>query len=146
VLPRDTVLVSTPAGVSLSDLALGTRSTSAAWEPMPGDTVLLTPFDLFLEGSEVELYYEVAGVTEGAAYRHEIAVSRLKGETGVAEQRPVVTLGFEEPAGDTLLRSHRVLQLARLKPGRYLVEVRLRAPGGGSLARRRELRVVRPPS
>jgi GWxTD domain-containing protein len=147
VLPRDTVLVSSPAaGVTLSDLALGTRSTSAEWEPAPGDTVLLTPFDLFLEGSEVELYYEVAGVAEGAAYRHEIAVYRLKGETGVAEPRPVVTLGFDEPAAGALLRSHRVLQLARLKPGRYLVEVRVQAPGGGSLARRRELRLVRSPS
>ena len=64
----------------------------------------------------------------------------------MAEQRPVVTLGFDEPAADTLLRSHRVLQLARLKPGRYLVELRVQAPGGASVARRRELRVVRPPS
>ncbi|HEU4473179.1 MAG TPA: hypothetical protein VFR72_00005, partial [Gemmatimonadales bacterium] len=144
VLPRDTVLVSRPiGGLTLSDLALGTRSTSAAWQPTPGDTVRLTPFDLVPEGSEVELYYEVAGVTEGAAYRHEIAVYRMKGETGPAETRPVVTLGFEEPAAGPLVRSHRVLQLARLRPGRYLVEVQVRPPGGVTLTRRRELRVVR---
>jgi GWxTD domain-containing protein len=147
VLPSDTVLVSRPVGgLTLSDLALGTRSTSAAWQPTPGDTVRLTPFDLFPEGSEVELYYEVAGVTEGAAYRHEIAVYRMKGETGGAETRPVVTLGFEEPAAGPLVRSHRVLQLARLRPGRYLVEVQVRPPGGVTLTRRRELHVVRPPS
>ena len=144
VLPRDTVLVSRPiSGLTLSDLALGTRSTSAAWQPTPGDTVRLTPFDLFPEGSEVELYYEVAGVTEGAAYRHEIAVYRMKGEAGPAETRPVVTLSFEEPAAGPVVRSHRVLQLARLRPGRYLVEVQLRPPGGVTLTRRRELRVVR---
>jgi GWxTD domain-containing protein len=144
VLPRDTVLVSArPGGLTLSDLALGTRSTSAVWKPTPEDTVRLTPFELFPEGSEVELYYEAAGVTRGATYRHEIAVFRLKGESGAAEERPVVTLGFDEPAADTLLRSHRVLQLTRLRPGRYLVEMRLRGPGGESVTRRRELRVVR---
>jgi GWxTD domain-containing protein len=144
VLPRDTVLVSRPVGgLTLSDLALGTRRTSATWEPTPRDTVRLTPFDLFPEGSEVELYYEVAGATEGAAYRHEIAVYRMRGETGVAETRPVVTLGFEEPAAGPLVRSHRVLRLGRLRPGRYLVEVQVRPPGGDALTRRRELRVVR---
>jgi hypothetical protein len=105
--------------------------------------VLLTPFDLFLEGSEVELYYEAAGATEGAAYRHEIAVFRIKGQPGVAERRPVVTLGFDERAAGPLLRSQRVLQLARLKPGRYLIEVQVRTPDGDSVARRREFRVVR---
>jgi len=147
VLPRDTVRVSGPGpALSLSDLALGVRGASARWEPVPGDTVLLTPFDLFLEGSKVELYYEAAGATERAPYRHEIAVFRIKGESGVAERRPVVTLGFDERAAGPVLRSHRVLQLARLKPGRYLIEVQVRTPDGRSVARRREFRVVRPDS
>jgi GWxTD domain-containing protein len=144
VLPRDTVRVTGPgSGIALSDLALGVRGASARWEPTPQDTVLLTPFDLFREGSEVELYYEAAGVTEGAPYRHQIAVFRIKGEPGVAERRPVVTLGFDERAAGPLLRSHRVLRLGRLKPGRYLVEVRVDTPDGQPVARRREFRVVR---
>jgi GWxTD domain-containing protein len=147
VLPRNTVRVAGPGpGLSLSDLALGVRGASARWEPTPRDTVLLTPFDLFLEGSEVELYYEAAGATEGAQYRHEIAVFRVKGEPGAAERRPVVTLGFDERAAGTLLRSHRVLRLARLKPGRYLIEVQVHERGGKPIARRREFRVVRPDS
>ena len=63
---------------------------------MPGDTVLLTPFDLFPEGGEVELYYEAAGAIAGTSYRHEIAVFRVRGEPGAVERRPVVTLGFDE--------------------------------------------------
>jgi hypothetical protein len=144
VLPRDTVRVTGPgSGIALSDLALGVRGASARWEPTPADSVLLTPFDLFREGSEVELYYEAAGVTEGTSYRHEIAVFRIKGEPGVAERRPVVTLGFDERAVGPLLRSHRVLRLARLKPGRYLIEVQVHGPDGQPVARRREFRVVR---
>ncbi|MBA3892425.1 MAG: GWxTD domain-containing protein [Gemmatimonadales bacterium] len=147
VLPRDTVRVAGPGpGLTLSDLALGARGASARWEPTPQDTVLLTPFDLFLEGSEVELYYEVAGVIEGAPFRHEIAVFRIKGEPGAPERRPVVTLGFDERAAGRLLRSHRVLQLARLVPGRYLIEVQVHAADGKPVARRREFRVVRPDS
>ena len=146
VLPRDTVRVGPAGSLSLSDLALGIRGASARWEPAPGDTVLLTPFDLFLEGAEVELYYEAEGATVGAAYRHRIAVFRMRGDRGTVERRPVVTLGFDERAAEPRLRSHRVLQLARLEPGRYLVEVQVRAPDGGTTARRRELRVVRPRS
>jgi hypothetical protein len=103
--------------------------------------VLLTPFDLFLEGAEVELYYEAVGAAVGASYRHEIAVYRVKGDPGVAQRRPVVTLGFEERATDSLLRSHRVLQLARLKPGRYLIEVQVLTPSGTAVSRRREFQL-----
>jgi hypothetical protein len=144
VLPRGTVRVTGPGrALSVSDLALGVRGASARWKPTPEDSVLLTPFDLFHEGSEVELYYEAAGAKEGATYRHEIAVFRIKGKPGVAERRPVVTLGFDERANGPLLRSHRVLRLARLKPGRYLVEVQVHEPGGKPVARRRDFRVVR---
>jgi hypothetical protein len=105
--------------------------------------VLLTPFDLFYEGAEVELYYEAGGATPGAAYRHDIAVFRVRGKPGVVERRPVVTLGFDERAADPLVRSHRVLQLARLKPGRYVIEVKVGTPEGEDISRRREFIIVR---
>jgi hypothetical protein len=126
----------------LSDLALGIRAASARWLPTPADTVLLTPFNLFLEGSEVELYYEASGAVPGTSYRHQIAVYRTK-DQGRLEARPVVTLGFEERADGALLRSHRTLQLGRLKPGTYVVEVKVVGAAGEPAVRRRELRVVR---
>jgi GWxTD domain-containing protein len=143
VLPRDSVAVTAPgAALALSDLALGIRAASARWLATPADTVLLTPFDLFLEGSQVELYYEVSGTAAGAPYRHQIAVYRTKGE-GRLERRPAVTLGFDERSVGPLVRAHRTLQLGRLKPGRYVVEVEVSGPAGESAVRRRELRVVR---
>jgi GWxTD domain-containing protein len=141
VLPRDSVRVAAPGpGLTLSDLALGIRAASARWLPTPADTVLLTPFDLFLEGSAVELYYEASGTTEGASYRHHIAVYQVK-RNGKLEARAVVSLGFDERAGGSAVRAHRTLQLARLEPGSYVVEVRVEGPGG-SAVRRREMRVV----
>jgi len=144
VLPRDTVRVAAPGpALALSDLALGIRSASARWVPAgAADTVYLTPFDLFLEGSEVELYYEARGAAAGTPYRHQIAVYRTKGD-GRLEQRPVVTLGFEERADGALIRAHRTLQLGRLKPGTYVVEVKVAGAAGEPAVRRRQLRVVR---
>ena len=76
-------------------------------------------------------------------YRHQIAVYRAKND-GRLEARPVVTLGFEERADGPLVRAHRTLQLGRLKPGSYVVEVKVGGTAGEPAVRRRELRVVRP--
>ncbi|HKT59247.1 MAG TPA: GWxTD domain-containing protein, partial [Gemmatimonadales bacterium] len=144
VLPTDSVTVRAAGPVlSLSDLALGVRAASARWLPTPADTVLLTPFDLFLAGSPVELYYEAAGAQAGAIYRHEIGVFRVGREERV-EDRPVVTLRVDEAAGADVIRAHRTLQLARVKPGAYVVEVKVTAPDGTSDVRRRAIRVIKP--
>jgi GWxTD domain-containing protein len=144
VLPTDSVTVRSPGpALSLSDLALGIRAASAHWMPTPGDTVLLTPFDLFLAGSSVELYYEAAGAQAGTTYRHEIGVFRV-GRADKVEARPVVTLRVDEAAGADVIRAHRTLQLARLKPGAYVVELKVTAPSGSSDVRRRAIRVIKP--
>jgi GWxTD domain-containing protein len=144
VLPTDSVTVRPLGpGLSLSDLALGIPAASARWQPTPSDTVLLTPFDLFLAGSQVQLYYEAAGTRAGAAYRHEIGVFRV-GRDDRVQDRPVVTLRVDEAAAGEVIRAHRTLQLARLKPGTYVVEVRVTAPDGTADVRRRAIRVVKP--
>jgi len=143
VLPRDTVTVrSAGPPLALSDLAFGIRAASVRWHPTPADTVLLTPFDLFLEGSEVELYYEASGARTGSVYRHEIAVFRVRRDDRV-EERPVVSLRVHEAATGDVIRAHRTLRLARLKPGSYVVEVRVTGPEGEPVVRRRGVRVVK---
>ncbi len=147
VLPRDTVRVAAAGpALSLSDLVLGVREASARWVAAPGDTVRLTPFEMFLEGHEVELYYEAAGAAAGAAYAHAIAVYRVRGAPGRVDERPVVALAFEERAFGDVIRSHRTLQLRRLKPGRYVVEVRVTGADGRVESRRRGFRLIRAPS
>jgi hypothetical protein len=91
----------------------------------------------------VELYYEAAGAQAGTTYRHEIAVFRV-GREGRVEDRPVVTLRVDEAAGAGVIRAHRTLQLARLKPGAYVVEVKVTAPDGSTDGRRRMIRVIKP--
>jgi GWxTD domain-containing protein len=143
VMPRDTVRVADRGrGLALSDLALGLPAASATWHPTPADTVRLTPFDLFPERSDIELYYEAAGPSPAASYRHDIAVYRVKEDPPRVERRPVVSLSVEEPAGSEVLRSHRRLQLGQLKPGRYVVEVRLSGDGAIAATRSRAFTVV----
>jgi GWxTD domain-containing protein len=145
VLPIDSTRAgATGPPLSLSEIALGVREASVVWLPTPADTVYLTPFDLFPEGRELELYYEGIGAVPGVSYRHQIAVFRAKGnDPPIVDRRPIVTLGFEEPATTDLVRSRRSLQLRRLKPGRYVVEVKVIGPDGWAQTRRREFRIVK---
>jgi GWxTD domain-containing protein len=143
VLPRDSAVVAATGGrLALSDLALGVAEAAARWPVAPGDTVLLTPFDLFRRGADLELYYELAGTEPGRSYRHAITVYRLKDARDPGRRRAEVTLSFDEPAGAGLTRSHRTLQLGRLRAGTYLVEVRVEPAGeAGAVTRRRVIRV-----
>jgi hypothetical protein len=143
VLPRDSARIA-PTGqrLALSDLALGVADAAARWPAAPGDTVLLTPFNLFRPGADLALYYEVAGTEPGRSYRHAITVYRLKDARNPTRRRAEVTLGFNEPAAARLTRAHRTLQLGRLRAGTYLVEVRVGASGDSSaVTRQRVFRV-----
>jgi GWxTD domain-containing protein len=143
VLPRDSARVAPAgAGLALSDLALGVADAAARWPATPGDTVLLTPFDLFRRGADLELYYEVAETEPGRSYRHAVTVYRLKDARDPRRKRPEVSLAFDEPASARLTRAHRTLQLGRLRPGTYLVEVRVGPTGAsGGVIRQRVIRV-----
>jgi GWxTD domain-containing protein len=145
ILPRDSVDVAGTEGgeLELSDLGLGVRDRSVRWITEAADTVLLAPSKIFRKGADLELYYEVAGATAGASYRHEITV--LKAEVGRSgRRRSLVSLSFEEAAADSLIRSHRTVKLDRLKVGSYLVEVKVAGNDGAAEIRRRSIRIIEP--
>ena len=142
ILPRSFVDVAASDGreLELSDLALGVEARSVPWVTDAADTVLLAPSQIFRRGSDLELYYEVAGATARTSYRHEITV--LKGENRRSGRRPLVSLAFDEAAADSLIRSHRTVRLDRLKEGSYLVEVKVSSARGESQVRRRSIRII----
>jgi hypothetical protein len=53
-----------------------------------------------------------------------------------------VSLSFDETAAGEEIRSRRRVQLERLKPGRYLVEVKVTGPDGRSQTRRRPIQLI----
>ena len=88
----------------------------------------------------VELAVRTAAQTEpGRSYRHEITVYRLKDARRPDRRRAEVTLGSTSARRPPLTRSHRTLQLGRLRPGTYLVEVRVVAAGGSEPATRQRI-------
>jgi GWxTD domain-containing protein len=144
VLPRDSVRVAHPDGASLglSDIALGSIGRAVPWVTETADTVLLAPSALFRRGAEVETYYEVTGATPNRVYRHEIAVLRQGSRENHSGKRPLVSLAFDEEARGQVIRSRRTVRLERLKPGNYVVEVRITGTDGVTQFRRRSIRLI----
>jgi GWxTD domain-containing protein len=144
VLPQGPVRVAPTAGpfLSLSDIALGTPGRAVLWVTDAADTVLLAPSAMFRRDAEVEIYYEASGVTAGRRYRHDIAVLRDAGRKSASKGRALVSLAFEEDAAGEVIRSSRVVRLDGLKPGNYIVEVRVSGPDGSYQVRRRPIRVT----
>jgi hypothetical protein len=130
VLPRDTVRVG-GAGASapvLSDLVLGNRSSNLFWRPAGGDTVLFNPLRIYKRSDEMQLYYEVGGLEPGTPYEVKLAVKKEGGGGGLFRKvfgggGAALTLKFDAQASAPLESAHRGLQLDRLKPGNYVLEV-----------------------
>jgi GWxTD domain-containing protein len=144
VLRRDSVAVASTDGASfsLSDIAMGTTSQAVTWVTQAADTVLLSPTELFSQDAEVEIYYEANGAAAWAQYRHQITVLKNEGWKPMSKRRPMVSLSFNEEGAGPVIRSHRTVRLEGLKPGSYLVEVRVTAPDGSFQLRRRPIRLT----
>ncbi len=128
--------------MGLSDIALGSPGRAVSWITDVADTVLLAPSAIFRRGVEVETYYEVTGAKAQGWYRHEITVLRPDVGESDERRRPLVSVSFEEQAAGEVIRSRRTVRLERLKPGSYLVEVRVTGPDGRFQMRRRAIRLL----
>lgn len=146
--PRTQVVVVPPvaSAPAISDLALGTRRVRLPWVAATGDTAWINPFGRFRAREPLELYFEVVGIPAGESYRTELAVIRVSGRdriTDAAEQvvaeggRPALTLGFSQRHPGGVAGVSREVALDRLRPGEYVLEVRVIGPDGREAVRRR---------
>ncbi len=148
VLPRQFVEVPAPgpAGLVLSDLVLGNRSSHLAWRPAPGDTVFFNPLRRFRREEPMELYYEIEGATEGATYATVVAVRKGKsgkGFLGLGSGSTELKVKFEDRApAAPVWRTARAIDVSRLKPGDYSLELTLTGPDGRAQVRRQPFRIA----
>jgi len=149
VLPRDTVRVGGPTSVTLglSDLVLGSRSTNLAWRRSEQDTVLFNPLQTFKRAEEIQLYYEVQGLQPGSSYEVRLAVRKQGGSGGLFRKifgggGAAISLKFDAQATAMVESAHRGLQLEKLKPGMYVLEVMVTDAGGHRDLRLRPFQVV----
>lgn len=147
VTEREELRVPSPLGPEpgLSDLALGARSVFLPWQVPGGDTAWVNPLSRFARSEAAQLYFEVTGLPPGERYTVELTLRREGGGSifrrifggGAALKFEVVR---EHPGG--VDRITRELSLARVDPGRYVLEVKVRTDGGTEVVRRRDLEVV----
>ncbi len=149
VLPRDTVRVGGPtsAGLGLSDLVLGSRRANLAWRRSEQDTVLFNPLQTFRRTEEMQLYYEVQSVQPGSTYEVRLAVRKQGGSGGLFRKvfgggGAAISLKFDTKATAMVESAHRGLQLEKLKPGMYVLEVTVTDAGGHRDQRLRPFQVV----
>jgi hypothetical protein len=117
----------TATALSLSDLVLGSRNANLTWRRSEDDTVLFNPLRTYRRSDQMELYYEIEGLRP-TPYTVELSV-RKKGSSGGLFRKifggggAAIRLKFAEQATTPTVSTHRTLQLQRLKPGNYVLEL-----------------------
>lgn len=140
ILPEDSVRVEPVSGspLSLSGIALGTRSKGVEWVSAPGDTAVFNPGATFDPADQVELYFEAYGLETTQPVRTEVRIAQGK--------RDALRLSYEQPVSGTPLRVRRSLDIANVKPGKYRLEVRVVTQSGEEATTAREIDVNRRPA
>jgi GWxTD domain-containing protein len=147
-LPRDSVRVGprTPTALALSDLVLGSRSANLTWRRTPQDTVRFNPLRSYRRSEEMELYYEIEGLRP-TPYTVELTVKK-KGSGGGLFRKifggsgAAIRLKFEEQATTPQVSTQRRIQLSRLKPGTYQLDLQVVDASGRKDHRTQEFIVV----
>jgi tetratricopeptide (TPR) repeat protein len=150
VSPTKVVVVppASTARLTLSDLVLGSRNSRAIWRTSAADTVFFNPLGTFRRNETLELFYEVLGADPFQPHTTTLVIRKgggesanfLRGVSGGGSGQ--VTLRFEDqsPRGDW--RVQRSVNLEKLKPGEYTMEITVTAANGMKDTRRRAFRVV----
>jgi GWxTD domain-containing protein len=149
LLPTDTIRVGQPTAtaLALSDLVLGSRNTNLFWRRTAEDTVVFNPLRTFKKKEDMELYYEVEGLSAGTEYTVRIAVRKQGGGGGLLRKvfgggGAQISLKFEETASFPVTSTGRSLKLDKLKPGNYSLEVTVEDGQGRSDKRLQPFQVV----
>ncbi len=152
LLPIDSVLVAAVAGaeLALSDPVLGSRSSNLLWNPAVGDTVFFNPHGVYRQDDLIELYYEVYGLVPGQQYQTQLVVKKEGGGGGFLGLGKIfgggstpISLRFEELASNRVVRIQRSIQLQKLKPGSYTLELAVTDDRGQTSRRSQHFEVVK---
>lgn len=139
--------VSVPAregsGLTLSDLALGTRTMPLSWGVTRSDTAWLNPTRRFSASEPVQLLFEVGGLKPGDPYTLELAIRKARGRDATVDDagRESLRLTSRQVRGQGWDRVRREIDISRLDRGQYRIEVVVTGPDGQH-ARRQQLLTI----
>jgi GWxTD domain-containing protein len=134
--------------LTLSDLVLGARNMRVAWRPTPADTVFFNPLTTFRRNETLELFYEVLGADPFQPHTTTLVVRKgggdgagyMRGQSGGGSAQ--VTFKFEDQSPRGRWAVQRSVNLEKLKPGDYTLEITIQSANGMKDVRRRAFRVV----
>jgi hypothetical protein len=120
------------AGVALTLVGAYALSASAAGRSLcPTNDKKTTQFLLLMDpvpqlaaGSEVEIHYDVCGLSSGTPYRGRVLLSQQRpgGKKKSAKPKPLA-VSFKDKVDGVATRRHQELNLASAKPGVYTLEL-----------------------
>jgi len=151
LLPFDSVLVAAVDGaaLALSDPVLGSKAANLIWQPGVADTVFFNPHGTFRQDDLIELYYEVYGLVPGQEYDTQLVVKKEGGGGGFLGLGKIfgggstpISLRFQEQASNEVVRVQRSIQLQKLKPGRYTLQLTVTDDRGETFRRIQDFEVV----
>lgn len=145
ITARDTVTVSGSGAdeLGVSDLSLGTRSIVLPWRTAQGDTAWINPLRAYRANEPILLHFEVSGLERGAPFRTRLRVVRKAGGGVLGLGGPaMLTLGFDHEHRGGVDEVQREIDLRRLRPGEYVLEVTVIA-GDRQVTRREEFSIIR---
>jgi tetratricopeptide (TPR) repeat protein len=134
---RRGLVVGGNAQLSLGDIVTGLEG-QPAWRAPDGPFPLNT-LGTWVEGSTVELWYEVRGLTDGEGYRTTIELiprGRSLGEP--------IRVAADDGASGAITRVRKAIGLDRLQPGVYRLVVTVEA-GGNRAVREQDILIVERP-
>jgi len=116
----------------ISTVVVPWRRISVTWD-RGADTVFFSPFHSYFGATELELYYEVYGMTPGSTYQTELLVSDRKDRGGAPAR---ARIRFGGVAGEGMTGGRRTLDLREFKPGSYWLDLIVTDAAGHRVQRR----------
>jgi hypothetical protein len=103
--------------------ALEASAADAKGAKTPRFLLLMDPVAGPVTESPLEIHYDVCGLSSGSAYRGRVQVAAPRtGKKRSARPKPLV-MSFQDKADGLATRRHRELELGKLKPGAYTLEL-----------------------
>jgi len=119
--------------IALSDLIVAPESRGLSWVHR-GERIFLSPGGTLRRSEPLRLYFQVR--SEGAMDQATTTIEVRRVRRGVADSVAAIGLTFAAPLRAGITPSNRLLDLAELPAGSYLLEVRVADKTGAFLARR----------
>jgi hypothetical protein len=110
-------------GRSMCRSALAASASDARGAKSPRFLLLMDSVEQPVTEPRLEIHYDVCGLPSGAAYRGRVQVAAARASKKKRSTPKPVVVSFQDKADGVATRRHRELEIGKLKPGTYTLEL-----------------------